>query len=257
MCELYGFSGKREKQLNRDLREFFGHSADHPDGWGLVLPEGPCPYMKKAPEPAFKSREVRDFLSGPRSARVCLAHIRQATIGYDEYCNTHPFLGTDISGRTWILIHNGTIFEGNLLSPYMYRQKGWTDSERILLCLIARMSAAARKAERQLEDGERFQVLETLVRELAPANKLNLLIYDGTLLYAHYNARGTLHVREEEDAVTFSTAPLAEGSWQEAPFCRLTAWKEGRLLYEGKEHEHEYIPDEASIRALFMAYAGL
>ena len=119
------------------------------------------------------------------------------------------------------------------------------------------MSAAARKAERQLEDGERFQVLETLVRELAPANKLNLLIYDGTLLYAHYNARGTLHVREEEDAVTFSTAPLAEGSWQETPFCRLTAWKEGRLLYEGKEHEHEYIPDETSIRALFMAYAGL
>ena len=107
------------------------------------------------------------------------------------------------------------------------------------------------------KDWERIQVLETLVRELAPANKLNLLIYDGTLLYAHYNARGTLHVREEEDAVTFSTAPLAEGSWQEAPFCRLTAWKEGRLLYEGKEHEHEYIPDEASIRALFMAYAGL
>lgn len=257
MCELYGFSGKREKQLNRDLREFFSHSPEHPDGWGLALPEGPSPFMKKAPEPAFKSREVRDFLSGPRSARACLAHIRKATIGYDEYCNTHPFTGTDISGRTWILIHNGTIFEGNLLSPYMYRQKGWTDSERILLCLLSRINAGSRKEERPLEDKERFHVLETLVRELSPSNKLNLMIYDGSLLYVHYNARGTLHVREEEGAVTFSTAPLAEGSWQEAPFCRLTAWKDGSLLYEGEEHEHEYIPDEKSIRALFMAYAGL
>lgn len=257
MCELYGYSGKKEKELNRDLKEFFGHSTEHPDGWGLALPQGPRPYMKKAPEPAFKSREIRDFLSGPRSARVCLAHIRKATIGYDEYCNTHPFLGTDISGRTWILIHNGTIFEGNLLGPYMYRQKGWTDSERILLCLIARINAGIRKKEGPLEEEERFGILNTLVRELSPANKLNLMIYDGALLYVHFNARGTLHIRKEEDAVTFSTEALAEGTWEEAPFCRMTAWKEGRLLYEGEGHEHEYIPDEKSIRALFMAYAGL
>ena len=257
MCELFGYSGKKEKEPNRDLREFFGHSADHPDGWGLALPEGPSPYMKKAPEPAFKSREVRDFLSEPRFARVCLAHIRKATIGYDEYCNTHPFLGADISGRTWILVHNGTIFEGNLLSPYMYRQKGWTDSERILLCLLSRINAGTRKAERPLEDKERFQILETLVRELSPSNKLNLLICDGELLYVHFNARGTLHVRKEEDAVTFSTEALAEGTWEDAPFCRLSAWKEGALLYEGEGHGHEYIPDEKSIRALFMAYAGL
>ena len=257
MCELYAFSGNKEKVLNRDLKEFFSHSVDNPDGWGLVLPRGPSPYMKKAPEPAFKSGQVRDFLAVPRSAPVCLAHIRKATIGYDEYCNTHPFLGTDISGRAWIQIHNGTIFEGDMLSPYMYRQKGWTDSERILLYLVGKINARTRMKGSTLEEEERFQVLDDLVRDLSPLNKLNLIHYDGDLLYVHTNCRGSLYVRKDEDGATFSTRPLAEGNWEEAPFLQLTGWKEGRLVFKGKPHEHEYIPDEKSIRALYMAYAGL
>ena len=37
MCEIYGFSGNRSRELNNDLREFYSHSAEHPNGWGLAL----------------------------------------------------------------------------------------------------------------------------------------------------------------------------------------------------------------------------
>ena len=37
MCEILGFSAKKEQPIERYLREFYQHSKDHPDGWGLAL----------------------------------------------------------------------------------------------------------------------------------------------------------------------------------------------------------------------------
>ena len=37
MCEIYGFSGNRKKELNNDLSEFYSHSDEHPNGWGLAF----------------------------------------------------------------------------------------------------------------------------------------------------------------------------------------------------------------------------
>ena len=37
MCEIYGFSGNRSRELNNDLREFYSHADQHPNGWGLAL----------------------------------------------------------------------------------------------------------------------------------------------------------------------------------------------------------------------------
>ena len=37
MCEIYGFSGCRKRELNTDLQAFYSNSAEHPNGWGLAL----------------------------------------------------------------------------------------------------------------------------------------------------------------------------------------------------------------------------
>ncbi len=36
MCELFGISSARPVRLNALLREFYSHSGEHPDGWGLA-----------------------------------------------------------------------------------------------------------------------------------------------------------------------------------------------------------------------------
>lgn len=265
MCELYGFSGKRYKDLSGELREFYSHSTRHPDGWGIAgftsAEDDVLPLFMKGCGPAFKSDLLERLLSNPVEEKNLIAHIRLATIGHDEYNNAHPFRGYDDSGRVWTLVHNGTIFEGDVLSRFLYSQHGSTDSERIFLYLVDRMNAALAAKGKvhsgDLSSKERFDVFDNIVRKLSPKNKLNLLVYDGEFLYVHTNAAGTLHMRADEDGITFSTEALKDGTWENAPFTRALAVKDGEIIYEGKSHGNEYIPDEKSIRELFLAYSGL
>ena len=37
MCELFGFSGKNERNLIPYLLEFYSHGGDNPHGWGLAV----------------------------------------------------------------------------------------------------------------------------------------------------------------------------------------------------------------------------
>ena len=84
MCELYGYSGKNKRIINDELSEFFAHSDTNPDGWGLAVFSGPGQNIEKEPLPAAKSRRLKDLLESPIETAAALAHIRWATIGYDE-----------------------------------------------------------------------------------------------------------------------------------------------------------------------------
>lgn len=37
MCELFGFTGRIHQKLNQELKEFYSHSDEHPNGWGLAI----------------------------------------------------------------------------------------------------------------------------------------------------------------------------------------------------------------------------
>ena len=37
MCEIYAYAGKRAGSFVEELREFFSHSGEHPNGWGLAV----------------------------------------------------------------------------------------------------------------------------------------------------------------------------------------------------------------------------
>ena len=136
MCEMLAISANRKLKINSFLREFYLRSDAHPNGWGLALFDGHNMSVEREPVKAKNSLYLKNRLSANIIAYGAMAHIRKATIGHVEYENTHPFVEKDESGRTWVLMHNGTIFESSVLDAYQYKQAGSTDSERILLYLV-------------------------------------------------------------------------------------------------------------------------
>ena len=116
MCELFGLTGARKKNIGEELKEFFSHAKENPDGWGIYLKEDRGSFFDKEDKRADRSVHLKELLSGKLEARDAIAHIRLATIGYDEMANTHPFKGYDLSANEWIFAHNGTIFDSDLLT---------------------------------------------------------------------------------------------------------------------------------------------
>ena len=261
MCEMLGISAKRRRKANATLREFFSHAERHPHGWGLARfgDDGAlvAPGVEKEPCKATTSECLRNLLDSRIDERTIIAHIRFATVGTMEYENCHPFTGTDNSGRVWTLVHNGTIFAGASLNDYMGLQFGETDSERVLLHLIARIDRAQNRQGHALAEKERFDVLSSAIGALAKGNKLNLLVFDGEDLYAHTNFRGSLHFLKEDGAVTLSTNPLSQGDWKPVPFTRLVAIKGGEFVREGPSHGNEYIYNPDDYRFVYMNFARL
>ena len=226
MCELFGFYARKEKLLQPYLREFFSHSVRHPNGWGLATFENGEPQVRTEMVSAEKSRILPEIVNALPKSKLLLAHIRRATIGGVRPENCHPFVRTDVSGRTWTLMHNGTIFSGNELNRYKDIQNGDTDSERILLYLIDMIS---------------LKTMEEAIRELSYRNKLNLLIFDGSVLYAHVNMRNTLFARQEDSGIMISTTPLEASGWEPLALNSLLVYEEGKLVYQGENHRNEYI----------------
>ena len=201
MCELFGFSAPRPVRANAWLREFYSHSTEHPDGWGLATFHDGIPSLEKEPVQASRSPYLMARLTEPVEARALIAHIRRATVGATDRVNCHPFVGRDSRGRVWTLAHNGTIFRGDTLGPFFAAQEGRTDSERVLLLLLDRVGARQDALGRALSADERFAEFAALCRDLSAGNKLDLLVFDGEQLLAHANAEGTLHLREADGVV--------------------------------------------------------
>ncbi len=257
MCELLGFSGPDSIQANSFLREFFSHSVRHPNGWGLAVFYGNAVSLEKEPVCASQSSYLRERLRHPFRVRNMLAHIRLATRGNMDYENCHPFVRRDNRGRAWTLIHNGTIFDCPMLSGYLYVQEGQTDSERILCCIVDRMDRAQEAVGRSLSAEERFRLVDETIREIAPHNKLNLILYDGELMYVHTNYADSLYWRRMGRTAMFATVPLDRSRWEPVPFTTVLAYQEGREVFRGVCHGEEYRDNPEDMRLLFTDYAAL
>ena len=262
MCELMTFCGKEKILLNPFLQEFFSHSAGNPDGWGLAVFDPGQESIEKEPLQASESLYLQERLRGPIVSKALMAHIRAATIGVQTRLNCHPFAGRDESGRQWIMVHNGTLFEKTEADRFISAQTGDTDSERILLALLDRMNREIRRKEASGKGGrlspeERFRILDRMIVAMSPGNKLNLIIFDGELFYIHCNMKGTLYWRKEPCGTLINTVPLSLGTWEPVPFTRLTAMRDGQVQYEGTDHGNEYRPDPEQVQALYRAFSGL
>ena len=257
MCELFGVTSAEKLTCNDLLREFFSHGTEHPHGWGMAFFYGNAVSLEKQPEASYKSDYLKQRLRVPIREDKMIAHIRLATKGTVDYENSHPFVMRDSSDRTWTLVHNGTIFECDALNEFVYTQHGQTDSERILCYLISRINKAQEEKGSALTQEERFSLMDEILVEITPENKVNLLVYDGELLYAHTNCEGSLHRCRKEGAVVISTQPLDHSQWERIPMNTLIAYKNGEQIFAGTDHGNSYIETPEKMRLLFMDFAGL
>ena len=257
MCELFGVTANRRVKINDLLRKFFEHSVEHRNGWGLAFLDDNSVSIEKEPVRASDSLYLRNRLTGRIETARFMAHIRRATVGEVSFNNTHPFSKKDESGRTWVLVHNGTIFDSPIISAYQYEQEGSTDSERILLYIVDQMNKHYISELNGFDANERIQLIEKIIKRLAPGNKLNIMLYDGDYFYVHKNEEGTLYMSERKGSVIFSTHPLQESGWTEVPQNRLLVYKDGILVHTGERHEFTYVHTEEQTKLLYLEYAAL
>lgn len=248
MCELLGYSGRHAADLRGYLKIFYSHSVRHPHGWGMLRLLDGVPQLLREPVCAAQSTLLPQILAEMPPQTAALAHIRLATVGSVKAENCHPFSACDCTGRRWTLIHNGTVYSGKTLIPYRARQSGDTDSERIFLWLMDTLNAL--QQSRSLSPAERFDVIDRLVITLSPRNKLNLMIYDGELLYVHKNMKHTLYMKDYDGGLLFATVPLDADGWRSVPLARLAAYRCGEPVRLGTLHNQVYIPTLDYITAM-------
>lgn len=257
MCELFGVSAARKIKVNDWLREFFSHGVEHPHGWGMAFFYGNAVSLEKQPEPTFRSVYLKQRLHVNVEVDKMIAHIRLATRGSMEYENTHPFVRRDNFGRSWTLAHNGTIFESEVLNPFVHIQQGQTDSERILYYLIQLIDELQEQKGEPLSQEERFQCVDRMICQIAPENKLNLLLYDGECMYVHTNYQDSLHRCKKGNAVIFSTRPLDRDGWENVPMNTLHVYQNEKLVFLGTNHGQEFQDSEEKMHLLFLDFANL
>ena len=241
MCELFGYNAKTERDLREYLKEFYSHSVKHPHGWGLATYKNEKLNIVTEPVCAAESKNIARIIDSLEHQTDLIGHIRFATIGSLDILNCHPFKATDISGREWVFAHNGTVFSGMTLLKYCKLQKGNTDSERILMYIIEKNNERIKEKGAPLNQAERCALVDDVMNTITHRNKINIILYDTELYYVHSNMKDTIYRYEEHDAVTFGTVPYGDTGWEPLPLCTLFVYKNGSLIYTGRNHHNEYI----------------
>ena len=245
MCEIFCFNSNTPKQVNKCLECFYNHSEDHPDGWGLANMQYNEFMIDKEPIKANCSAHLKNILSNPVIGKNIFAHIRLATVGEIISPNCHPFYELDDNNRSWMLIHNGTIFHYPALDQYREREQGDTDSERILLLIIDKINEFEKSKGVPSTIKERFNLLADIVEDMSRNNKLNLMIYDGDLTYIHSNMDDTLHYLINDEGILISSTPVTdEEGWKKVEINKLFGLVDGKIVFESKEHNNEFIQTE-------------
>jgi glutamine amidotransferase len=269
MCQLFAISADKPVNLRRELKDFFRGSFVHKHGWGYADFGGRRVYIKRETTPAYVSETARKLSQEGGPFQNAFFHLRYATIGAVEYENSHPLSAMDIMGRTWTIIHNGTIFDGTKTDPYFYQQSGGTDTERLLLYLIDEINKKSLAGRVPLTDKERFEVVDRTLQEVAPGNKLNVILSDSEIFYLHGNSRSGSRIlgeygkndylyRSLRDGVAlFCTVPLDAEGWEPLPLNTVLAYKDGVQLFGGTAGGVEYIETDDDIKYLYLGVSAL
>lgn len=241
MCELLGISAKTPDDYREVLKAFYRHSNTNPHGWGMMYKSENKLNIIRETVSANESKIIGGIVDNLEKQDIMLAHIRYATVGARRPENCHPFVRKDISGREWTLIHNGTIYSGSKLGKYVSSQEGDTDSERILMFFMDEMNKAIKDNGGNLEEKQRFDVIDRAVCTITKRNKINLMVYDGELLYAHKNMKNTLSFKRQGEGIILATKPVDEDNWIPLPMTTLLGFKNGKLIYQGTNHGNVFV----------------
>jgi glutamine amidotransferase len=159
-----------------------GRTSDHNDGWGIAFFEGGGVRHFVDHQAATASPIAELIKRWPIKSKNVIAHIRKATQGRVALENCHPFV-RELWGRYWVFAHNGDLknFEPPLDGPY--HPVGTTDSERAFCYLLQQLR------RRFGDNAPSLPALATALRELTEEiskhGPFNLMLSDGTALFAH------------------------------------------------------------------------
>lgn len=184
----------------KDMR---GGGTVNADGFGAAWWSGGAPSSYRNPMPIWSDPAVDQVLTGIESGAV-VAAVRSATVGMPvERSACAPF--TD---DTWAFSHNGVVF-------------GWPDALVDLVADVPTVNLLALPAPTDsaalwitlrhlltLYDPEKaLRTLVARVEESSPGPRLNLLLSDGSTMYATA-VHHALSVLRTDDSVTIASEPL-------------------------------------------------
>ncbi|MDR1801532.1 MAG: class II glutamine amidotransferase [Lachnospiraceae bacterium] len=258
MCQFFIISSAEKVDIAPHLRLLFEKGRIHKHGWGLARFTEDGTQIIKEPIPAPNSESLKLLLKDPIYEKTAFAHVRYATVGDVIIENCHPFKEKDINGRVWTLMHKGTLFDFEPTRKYFHVQSGSTDSERILLYLVDRISVAEKEKGGRLNFDERFSLLDAQMRLMAVGNRINLAIHDGEIIYLHSNFENALYQSRVNNSLSFCSEPLTESDpWEKVPLNTLIAIKNGEIIKRGTSHGITYIDTKDDMRRLYEIYANL
>jgi glutamine amidotransferase len=180
-----------------------GRTDTHHDGWGIAFFEGAGVRHFVDHQAAVDSPIAELIKRYPIKSLNVIAHIRKATQGQVALENCHPFV-REMWGRYWVFAHNGDLKDFRPALDGPYRPVGNTDSELAFCFLLQELRK--RFGDRLPGRDELRAAIAELVAGIAAHGTFNMMLSDGTALYAHCSTKLCYVVRQ----YPFETARLAD-----------------------------------------------
>jgi glutamine amidotransferase len=194
-----------------------GHTDTHHDGWGIAFFEGAGVRHFVDHQAAAASPVAELIKRFPIKSKNVIAHIRKATQGHVALENCHPFV-RELWGRYWVFAHNGDLKNFAPALNGAFLPVGNTDSEQAFCYLLQELRARFGAVAPDLP--ELRAALAELVRTIATHGAFNVMLSDGSALFAHCSTRLcyvvrqypflTAHLSDEDVSVDFSQVTTAQ-----------------------------------------------
>ena len=180
-----------------------GRTDTHHDGWGIAFFEGAGVRLFVDHQAAVASPVAELIKRYPIKSKNVIAHIRKATQGRVALENCHPFV-RELWGRYWVFAHNGDLKQFSPVLTGAFRPVGDTDSELAFCFLLQELRARFGDVNPPL--AQLRAALAELVSSIAAHGAFNLVLSDGSALFAHCSTKLCYVVRQ----YPFVTAQLSD-----------------------------------------------
>ena len=222
MCELLGICSNQVTDISHFGEVMADHSYWHDHGWGVAFfPEGEqgCCLIKEPKKMA--DSELFKLLKRPQviQSKIIINHIRQKVTGTPSYENTHPFC-RELFGEHWALIHNGASGIGEYFRKYLEANDhqicfvpiGKTGSEKALCLLLnelkKRLNVKLRYSSEsnssllcEYDDQQAIGIIQETCQGMHERGvQLNIIISNGTYMFAYHSGHNSLHYLLREDS---------------------------------------------------------
>jgi glutamine amidotransferase len=186
MCERLALSFNKKVNAQVSFTGFRKRGNENPDGWGFAFFPDKAALIFKEPKNAADSK-LSDFIRNYPwiESNTFIAHVRRASKGDQEFCNTHPF-SRELFDREYIFAHNGTLENFEALSLTYFKPIGETDSEHAFCYILSNI----KEKEIRIWDRKNFNWLKNLLSEINELGSFNCIMSDGSHLFCYYDNSG-------------------------------------------------------------------